>query len=307
MSSMSPAHPASPVSSGRRLRRRPTALLVAVLLSCMAAALPVAASSAPASAAQASAPGKAMWVWTQPAAKTLVTFARNRGVTDLYLAVPLDLPRSPALSWVRSVHKAARGTGIQLHALGGDPGWIDEPGVGAAWARAAVSTGLFAGVEIDVEPWLNPAWDTDRAGVVDRYLATLDEVVAASSVPVGADIAFWLHTVTTRDGARLDTAVLSRVARVTIMAYRDTVTGADSITDISATTLSAGEAMGVPVRLGVETRYLGEGAVAAKQTFHGQPVGDLTRALAEVDALLAGSPAYAGTAVHDYEGWSALR
>ena len=95
--------------------------------------------------AEAATPQRAIWVWTQPPAKTLVSFAKRHSAQDLFLSVPPNLPSSSALSWVRSVSKAARGTGIRLHALGGDPGWIDDPAAALAWQEAALSTGLFTG------------------------------------------------------------------------------------------------------------------------------------------------------------------
>ena len=256
--------------------------------------------------AEAATPERAMWVWTQPPAKTLVSFAKRHSAQDLFLSVPPNLPSSSALSWVRSVSKAARGTGIRLHALGGDPGWIDDPAAALAWQEAALSTGLFTGSHVDVEPWGHPAWDTDRAGTVARYLDLLGALEASTALPVEADVAFWLHTVGTDEGRSLDAAVLDRVDAVTIMSYRNTVTGADSITDVGATTLATAAAAGKPARLAVETRYLGDDAISRKQTFYGQSDVDLATALQQVDAAEAGSPSYAGISVHDYAGWDAL-
>jgi hypothetical protein len=185
---------------------------------------------------------RAMWVWTQPSAKTLVSFARQHGVMDLHLSVPPALPTSSALTWVRSVSKAAAGTGIRLHALGGDPGWVDEPAAALAWQRDALSTGLFTGAHIDLEPWGHPQWNTERDRVVAGYLSTLDALARATDRPVEADIAFWLHTVPTADGTPLDAAVLQRVDRVTVMSYRNTVTGPDSIIDVATTALATAAA-----------------------------------------------------------------
>ena len=91
------------------------------------------------------------------------------------------------------------------------------------------------------------------------------------------------------------------------MSYRDTATGPDSITGISGTALATAGRLGRPVRLAVETRWLGDDPVSAKQTFFGSTQRQLDRALADVDAAAAGHPTYAGIAVHDHRGWSALR
>jgi hypothetical protein len=287
------------------------ALLAAAVLSVTGsgaadAAQPAARSgavTAPASSAWA----RGMWVWNQPTAKNLVTFAQTRGITDLFLSVPPALPSSSRLTWVRSVAKLAGPAGIRLQALGGDPGWIDDPAAAVAWQDAALSTGLFSGVHVDIEPWQRPDWNTDQAGVLAGYLATYDRLQAATTLPLEADVPFWLWTLSAADGSPVDAAVLARVDKVTVMSYRNTVTGADSITAIAARTLAAGTTAGKPVRLAVETNNLGNDPVAVKQTFFGKTEAAVNTALDQVDAAEAGVPSYAGMAVHDYAGYDALR
>ena len=142
--------------------------------------------------------------------------------------------------------------------------------------------------------------------MLGRYLDLLDRLEAATPLRVEADIAFWLDQVTVA-GERLDEAVLARVDAVTVMSYRNTVTGPDSITGIGAAALAAAARAGKPARLAVETNYLGSDPVSRKQTFHGFTQSQLAAALAAVDGAEAGSSAYAGMAVHDRAGWEALK
>ena len=109
------------------------------------------------------------------------------------------------------------------------------------------------------------------------------------------------------DPAAVDAAVLARVDKVTVMSYRDTVTGPDSITDIGARTLAAGVTAGKPVRLAVETNNLGSDPVSAKQTFYGSTEAAVNTALDQVDAAESEVASYSGMALHDYTGYSALR
>ena len=176
-----------------------------------------------------------------------------------------------------------------------------------AWADAALSTGLYSGVHVDIEPWQRADWSTDQARVVAGYLDTYDRLQAATALPLEADVPFWLWTLSTADGTAVDAAVLARVDKVTVMSYRDTVTGADSITDVAARTRAAGVATGKPVRLAVETNNLGSDPVSAKQTFYGGTEAAVNTALDQVDAAESGVGSYAGMAVHDYTGYSALR
>ena len=99
---------------------------------------------------------------------------------------------------------------------------------------------------------------------------------------------------------------MSVVDAVTVLSFRNTVTGPDSITDVAASALASAGAAGIPCRLAVETQYLGPDEVARKQTFYGLGKPALDHALAEVEQILENDPAYAGMGVHDYEHWRLL-
>jgi len=247
-----------------------------------------------------------MWVWDRPDPVSLVGFARNVGAQDMFVSTPGDLATSPDAAWFTSVSSRARSAGIRVHALGAETGWIDDPTSALAWQRQALATGLFDGIHLDVEPWQHSGWGSDREAVSAAYLDLLGSLAADTTLPVEADIAFWLNEVSV-GGQRLDEAVLERVDAVTVLSYRDTVTGPDSILGVADAALAAARRAGKPVRLAVETRYLGDGAVAQKQTFWGSSRRQLAAATAAVDSALAGHPTYRGVAVHDFAGWQAMR
>ena len=250
---------------------------------------------------------RAMWVWTRPDPKTLVDYARARGVTDVFVSVPDHLPTSgAALTWVTSLRNLAAPAGIRLQALGGDVAWIDSPTTAVAWETEALSTGLFTGAHVDLEPWMHSQWNTDQGGVLRRYLSTLSQLQNATTLPLEVDVSFWLWTLTTDAGTPVDSAVIALADRVTVMSYRNTATGTDSITDVGARTLAKANAAGRPVRLAAETNDLGSDAVSLKQTFWGHTQSQMAGTLAAVDAAEAGVRNYAGIAVEDYAGWSAL-
>ena len=272
--------------------------VVAALLVLVSVALSVPAYAA-------ATPQRAMWVWDRPPPRSLVSFARDRGVQDLFVAVPADVADSSG--WYRDLRSRTRSAGIRMHALGGDPSWIDRPAAALTWQRNVLETGLFDGAHLDVEPWQHPGWESERDAVVAGYLDLLGGLAADTALPVEADVAFWLDQVATGQGGRLDEAVLARVDAVTVMSYRDTATGPDSITAVAAATLDAAVRAGKPARLAVETNFLGSDPVATKQTFYGQTRTELAAVLAEVDFANAGQSGYRGVAVHDRAGWTALR
>lgn len=250
-------------------------------------------------------PVRATWVWDRPAPEALVASARERGVAELFVHVGPGLATSADHGWVRSVSTLARAAGITIAVLGGDPSWVKRPADALDWQSTSLSTGLFDGVHLDVEPWRRADWDTSRAEVVAGYLEVHRRLAGATNLPVEADVAFWLHEVESADGP-LDAALMRVVDAVTVMCYRNTATGPDSITTIGAHALGTAHDAGIPCRLAVETNYLGPDPVSRKQTFHGLGSSALTRAMAAVDGHEAGDSSYQGIAVHDHAGWRSL-
>ena len=284
------------------------ALLAAAVLSltgagAASAAQPAARTGAPVTGSAQSAWARGMWVWNQPTPKNLVAFAQARGITELFVSVPNNLPTSARLTWVKSVEQARRPRGDPAAGARGRPGLDRRPGRGGGLAgRGAVDRAVLRRARRH-RAWQRADWDTDQARVVAGYLDTYDRLQAATTLPLEADVPFWLWTLGTADGTAVDAAVLARVDKVTVMSYRDTVTGADSITDIAARTLAAGVTAGKPVRLAVETNNLGSDPVSAKQTFYGSTEAAVNTALDQVDAAESGVASYAGMAVHDYAGY----
>jgi hypothetical protein len=316
-----------PTSRTRRprhvLARAAGSLLLAVGVAAAAlAAAPGAAAAAKtptptaaSSAATVTAPTpdtRAMWVWDTSTPAATVDLAVSAGVDQLFVAVPPNLTTSSQLADIRTLSERARAAGIRVDALGGDPGWVDNPTwVVTYWLKPAKNAGLFTGIHIDVEPYSTPAWTSDRPTVVSKYLTLLDKLKAnAGTFPIEADIPFWFNTIpaTATGGATssLDREIMKRTAGVTVMAYRNTATGPDGTLDIASAALTAGASLGKPVRLGQETTYLGDTAVDAKQTFYGWTRTAMEAQLAQVDAGARASATYAGLAIHSAAGYAAM-
>nr|BFE66704.1 hypothetical protein GCM10020092_000050 [Actinoplanes digitatis] len=113
---------------------------------------------------------------------------------------------------------------------------------------------------------------------------------------------FWLGEY--KVGSRnLADEVLRRVNGVTVMSYRDTATGTNSILSISQDWLARGRAAGKRVRLGAETGPLAD---CPHCTFHEEGATRLVRELAKVDAATRRTAAFGGIAVHHYRAWRTL-
>jgi hypothetical protein len=264
-------------------------------------------------AATASTPdSRALWVWDTSTPVATVDFAVSTGIDQLFVAVPPNVTTSSQLPNLRTLADRARAAGIRVDALGGDPGWVDNPSwVVTSWLKPARSTGLFTGIHIDVEPYTTSAWTTNQATVVAKYLTLLDKLNAnAGTSPIEADIPFWFNEIpaksSTGGASTLDREIMTRTAGVTVMAYRNTAGGTDGTLDIAGAALAAGTALGKPVRIGQETTYLGDTAVDTKQTFYGWTRTAMDAQLTQVNAGAASYAAYAGLAIHSASGYAAM-
>ncbi|QUW18539.1 hypothetical protein [Agrococcus sp. Marseille-Q4369] len=244
-------------------------------------------------------PGRAMWVWMHEAAPpdpaAVAAFAVQQRVTEAFVSVPWGGP-TPATQ--RQV-AALRGEGVRVSALGGDPSWTTGDDA-VTWMRRATAALLFQGVHLDIEPWTRRDWPGRERALLDALARTVRDVAARTSLPVEVDLAPWLAQAHPREFRD----VVARADAVTLMAYRDRAS------DILASSASARRVIAGarrPYRIGVETGAVAEPEPTAAQTFADEGRAVLERELAEVAARLAGDTRFAGIAVHDVEGWLALR
>ncbi|WP_323101101.1 hypothetical protein [Intrasporangium sp. YIM S08009] len=305
-------------TSHRRPSRpsRPSrAARIAVTISAVLAAAVGTLAMAPGAAAATTTPGpdtRAMWVWDTSTPAATIDLAVSTGIDQLFVAVPPNITTSSQLPAIKDLVGRARAAGIRVDALGGDPGWVDNPSwVVTYWLKPAKSAGLFTGIHIDVEPYSTSAWTTDRPTVVAKYLTLLDKLKAnAGTYPIEADIPFWFNeipaTASGGSASSLDREIMKRTAGVTVMSYRNTATGPDGTLDIAAGALAAGASLGKPVRLGQETNYLGSSTVDTKQTFFGWTRTDMEVQLAQVVSGASAQPTFAGLAIHDASGYAAM-
>ena len=250
------------------------------------------------------APGtRAMWLWDNredPAG--VVGFAGVRGVQEIFVYVDAAVLTDGSLPRLRRMKQLADVAGVRLTALNGDPSWAVDHAPALAWQKAVVRTGLFTGLHLDVEPYALPAWKTNLQATAKAYLGLLDKLRALSTLPIDADVPFWYGQY--RVGTlNLANEVLKRVAAITVMSYRDTGVGPNSILDVSRDWLVRGSAAGKRVRLGAETGPLPDCGYC---TFAGKGATALGNELAEVDAATRTTYSFGGIAVHHYSAWKNL-
>ncbi len=250
---------------------------------------------------------RATWVWTRPDPEDLLSWVQAERVAHVFLGVGKDIGHSPEGVWARAVVELMHRHGVTVAALGGDLGWLTETCAALDWQRAVTAAQLFDGVHLDVEVWTHPQWTSQPRPLGAAYLRLLRRLVADGTLPIEADIGFHLNQVPGDSGASLEVDVMHVVDAVTVLSYRNTVTGPDSMTGVATSALASAAEAGISCRLAAETQNLGTDPVARKQTFYGLGKAALDQALAEVDRTLAEHHVYAGVAVHDYEHWRLLR
>ncbi|BCJ53043.1 hypothetical protein Asp14428_45180 [Actinoplanes sp. NBRC 14428] len=284
------------------MRRRWQAGLVSVVLMTAALALPAASSAGSAGLTAAPVGTRAMWLWGEDPAAEVVDWAYRKNVSEIFVYVSPSALTNGDLARLQEMAELAAPLKIKLRALGGDPAWVTDHAAALAWQRTVVGTGLFSGIHVDVEPYLAAGWASDLQGTQNAYLKLLDKMRLASTLPLEADVPFWFGEY--KVGRKnLADEVLRRVNAVTVMSYRDTGTGTNSMLAISQDWLARGKTAGKRVRLGAETGPLADCSYC---TFAEEGATRLQEELAEVDAATRTTAAFAGIAVHHYGSWRTL-
>ena len=284
------------------MRGRWQAGLVSAILMAAATAVPGASSAGSAGLTAAPVNTRAMWLWGDDPAAEVITWATRQRVSEIFVHVGPSVLTDGGLGRLQDLKQRAVARRIKLRALGGETSWVFDHAAALAWQRAVVSTGIFDGIHLDVEPYLLSGWASDPAGTQTAYLKLLDRVRTASTLPLEADVPFWFGEYTV-GRKNLADEVLRRVNAVTVMSYRDTATGPNSLLAVSQDWLARGKAAGKRVRLAAETGPLSD---CRHCTFHEEGAAALILQLAKVDAATRQTAAFAGIAVHHYGAWRTL-
>jgi hypothetical protein len=271
------------------LRRR----WVAALLCALTVLVPLRPSAAQARPHRSE---TAMWVWHWTSPTALIATAKAHGITRLLIWVSPGFETDTAmLVRLAAVRHAASAAAMEVDALGGDPSWVDHPGVAVSWARAVRKSALFSRIHVDVEPHARPDWLSRRA-VLSTDLVSMLTRLRAVGLPLDADIPSWYATVSTSTGNNLAAQVLAQVDSITIMAYADT---ARAVLGAAAAELSLAAHAGRPAWIGINTAPAR--ADPPSTSYWDVPLSRFRTDVAVVRRTAAASPEFAGLALHDSE------
>jgi hypothetical protein len=206
--------------------------------------------------AQASAGG---WAWEPDLWRRrggeLIEAAARRGLARLYVTLAIEDGRIRHRSELIRFLRAARGRGIAVEAVEGDPDMVNPDGLRSAvkraqaiarFDRAAPAGARLAGVQYDIEPYTLPSWGTypaDYRGWTEAVRA----LASAAGGPVHLVLPFWIAD--NAGGLRLLRELGPSISGVTAMAYRSDPAAIGAITE---PLLSWGVTAGKPVRIALE-------------------------------------------------------
>ncbi|QCB92693.1 hypothetical protein [Cellulomonas shaoxiangyii] len=311
----------SPRPRPRSIRPRLLAGPAALALAGVVAATVLAPGAAAADTPPAR-PVTTMWVWdnsiprevdargtgyapAEPA--TLAAWAAEQGLTTVHLSAPWAADVGVIDPWMTAAVDALRAEGVDVGVLGGDPPWLDEPHLAVWWLQAATRGRTVTHVQMNVEPWTLPGWQTDRAGILTRWFTMLDAAKAAlpEGVGLGVDVPYWLAWEPAPGGGTVAEAVFARADSVGIVTFVDHAQGHDGILTLSADAVAQAVAAGVPFTIGVETDTPAV-AGGAEWTFGDDDPAVLTAEVQVVHDALVATPGYRGVSVQHYRTWREL-
>lgn len=254
--------------------------------------------------AAAAAPGAA-WAWSPAAWRgdagaRLIAAARSRRLDRLFVGLDVARGRVGHAAALQRFVRAAAAAGIAVEAVEGDPAMAGD-GLAAALARAraiaayqrsAPVAARLAGVQYDIEPYVEPGWRGDAAA----YRAWADAVRALAAElgePVDLVLPFWLADMP--EGRAMLDRVAPALRMVTVMAYRR---DPDGIERAAAPLLGWGTAAGKPVRVALEAERLADEtevryAPAPRGTLAVHPGPPLRAELFATERRVAGARMYA--------------
>jgi hypothetical protein len=262
---------------------------------------------------------KATWVWdttliiTEPT--KIMDYAKQQKINLIYLQMDPSLKDASYSSFI----KLATAQGIEIHALAGDPHWV-QPSEQAHvkefvnWVKdyngRVSDKERFRGVHLDVEPYVLPDWKKNRSQLVELWMKTVTlyaSEVKGSGLTSSADIPFWLDDIQTSKVAgapSLDEWMIDKLDQVTIMAYRNMAGTPNGIIALAAHEAVAAKKLRKKIIIAVEALPSKE---ASYVSFYKKGRTVLTEELQKVEQAMQSNPAFLGYAVHDYKGWRDLK
>lgn len=241
----------------------------------------------------------------------ILAFAQEKGVNLLYIRIDMNLPFQEYQRFNREAHAA----GIEVHAMGGHPIWAMEESRGkilklVQWVKryneAAAEEEKWAGIHLDIEPYVMPIWQMDKEGLLRQWMENIQAFVAevgkSPGLKTSVDLAAWLDNSPTPGQPELPFShwMISQLDHTTMMAFRDQAEGEGGILSLVDSEIRYAESIGKDLIVAVEMK---ESREANYVTFYEEGKAEMMRQLDLVTRSLGVQSSFKGIAVHAYEYW----
>jgi hypothetical protein len=234
----------------------------------------------------------------------IAAFAHDHQLSTVYLSTPWVANQGAIAVWLSDTVDALHQEGVSVAALGGDPAWVGTPSLLTQWIGDALAAADFDAIQLDIEPWAGQP-NLDYSTVTPAFVTALqDAKTAAGTVPLGADLPWWLTTKAYGSSTVFD-ALVAQLDTVAIVAFSDHADGNDGIVALSADAVASAVSAGAPFTIGVETDTPTV-AGGAQYTFYDEGAAALETQTALVRSNYATTVGYRGITVEHLLAWGAL-
>ncbi|MGG3505295.1 copper amine oxidase N-terminal domain-containing protein [Paenibacillus lautus] len=260
---------------------------------------------------------KGTWIWDSNILKQdqdkIISFARIKGLTDIYLQVDRDIDPAIYEGFIRK----AKSEGIQVEALEGRPEWAyrskqEDIQKFIAWVKAynaAVGPeASFSGLHFDIEPYALSEWTKDNKTILESWMDNLrliEKETKGSGLKIAIDVPFWLNTINVpgKDYS-MSAWMLEKFDCLVIMNYRNYALGNNGIVKNAQAILREASTLKKKVVVAVETLESKEGP---RVSFYSMSSEVMEKELQSAHNQLAHYTSYAGFAIHDFKSWKDMK
>ncbi|RKL67852.1 amidase [Salipaludibacillus neizhouensis] len=241
-----------------------------------------------------------------------VTFLESKNVNKVYVQIDQEMSIPDYQSFIEK----ASAKGISIYALDGAPDWVAPKGARnqskmLSWLenyqQESSTAQAFAGVHLDVEPYLYSGWSKNQAKTVTAFQSLLTDAKTRTEslgLPLEVDLPFWFDEITYKNSfgkGILAEWVIANMDSVTIMAYRDS---APMIIDIVKNEVAYAGQHGTALVIGVETGQTREGD---RITFYEEGETYMNQQLEMVNNHYANYPGFNGIGIHHVDSWKNIK
>lgn len=257
------------------------------------------------------------WIWNTKKIvnqeEELVAALKQKKVNKVYLQVNRDIPMNTYQSFIQE----ASLNNIEVFALDGSPKWIEDTNnrrhLFKKWVRKyqekSIKSQEFAGIHLDVEPYLNETWKINQNLAIEKYqdiIIDFQNLSKTLEISFEADIPFWFdgRTYSSKKygNGRLSDWVIRNTDSVTIMAYRNFAEGNNGIIKLVSDELEYAKKQNKRIVIGVETQKLS----LSYLSFYGLGSDFLNDVLGKVSDFYSSYESFSGFAIHKYTSWTKL-